>query len=167
MRRLSIRGQLLRQAMLVVVAIFVLAPVWILVLMATDGSLTGYPDGFHLLPVNPIVRYKAAVDENMAPVAEVPPVAEAPPAAPAAPPPELPPPPGGIASVSERAHEAVRMADASSTRREVNFDMNPSGRAWFRREATRDGAFTCRLFSKGPFTRPGRAPRPGASRSSG
>ena len=53
MRRLSIRGQLLRQAMLVVVGVFVLAPVWVLILMATDGSLTGYPTGFHLLPVNP------------------------------------------------------------------------------------------------------------------
>ena len=45
MRRLSIRGQLLRQALMVVVAIFVLVPVWVLILMATDGSLTGYPDG--------------------------------------------------------------------------------------------------------------------------
>ncbi len=50
MRPLSVRGQLVRQGLLAVVGIFVLAPVWVLFTMATDGSMTGYPDGFHLFP---------------------------------------------------------------------------------------------------------------------
>lgn len=50
MRSLSRRGQLLRQGLLALVALFVLAPVWVLFLMATDGSTTGYPEAFHLLP---------------------------------------------------------------------------------------------------------------------
>ena len=50
MRTLSRRGHLLRQCLLALVGLFVLAPVWVLVLMATDGSTTGYPTGFHLLP---------------------------------------------------------------------------------------------------------------------
>lgn len=53
MRRITLRGQLLRQAILVVVGLFVLAPIWVLGTMATDGALTGYPDGFHLLPQEP------------------------------------------------------------------------------------------------------------------
>jgi ABC-type glycerol-3-phosphate transport system permease component len=52
MRGLSVRGQLLRQALLALVALFVLAPIWVLFTMATDGTMTGYPDGFHPLPVN-------------------------------------------------------------------------------------------------------------------
>ena len=51
MRSLSLRGQLLRQGILVLVGLFVIAPIWVMATMATDGTLTGYPDGFHLLPV--------------------------------------------------------------------------------------------------------------------
>ena len=51
MRPLTRRGHLLRQGILVLVGLFVLAPVWVLFTMATDGSMTGYPDGFHPLPV--------------------------------------------------------------------------------------------------------------------
>ena len=50
MRSLSLRGQLARQGLLLLVALFVLAPIWVLFLMATDGSTTGYPEGFHLVP---------------------------------------------------------------------------------------------------------------------
>ena len=52
MRSLSLRGQLLRQGLLALVALFVIAPVWVLFTMATDGTMTGYPDGFHLLPTD-------------------------------------------------------------------------------------------------------------------
>jgi len=51
MRPLTRRGHLLRQGILVLVGLFVLAPVWVLFTMATDGTMTGYPDGFHPLPV--------------------------------------------------------------------------------------------------------------------
>lgn len=51
MRPLSFRGHLARQGILVVVGLFVLAPIWVLFTMATDGSMTGYPDGFHPFPV--------------------------------------------------------------------------------------------------------------------
>jgi ABC-type glycerol-3-phosphate transport system permease component len=61
MRRMTRRGHLGRQAFLVLVAIFVLLPVWVLVLMATDGSLVGYPDGFHPFPVDPTLdRFRDA-----------------------------------------------------------------------------------------------------------
>ncbi len=53
MRRLPLRGQLIRQGILVLVGLWVLLPVWVLVIMATDGSMTGYPDGFHPVPVDP------------------------------------------------------------------------------------------------------------------
>jgi arabinogalactan oligomer/maltooligosaccharide transport system permease protein len=53
MRRLGLPGQLSRQLFLLVVGLFTLLPVWVLVLMATDGSLLGYPDGFHPFPVKP------------------------------------------------------------------------------------------------------------------
>jgi arabinogalactan oligomer / maltooligosaccharide transport system permease protein len=56
MGRLSLRGQLARQGFLLVVGIFVLLPVWVLILMATDGSIVGYPDGFHPLPVQPTLQ---------------------------------------------------------------------------------------------------------------
>lgn len=63
MRRLSLRGQLARQGFLVLVGVFVLIPVWVLILMATDSSLVGYPDGFHLLPVNPTLdRFVTAIE---------------------------------------------------------------------------------------------------------
>ena len=62
MRGLTVRGQLLRQAFLALVAVFVLVPVWVLVTMATDGALTGYPDGFHPVPVNPnLDRFAEAI----------------------------------------------------------------------------------------------------------
>jgi multiple sugar transport system permease protein len=51
MRSLSLRGQLLRQGTLLLVGLFVIAPIWVMATMATDGTLTGYPEGFHLLPV--------------------------------------------------------------------------------------------------------------------
>ena len=50
MRTMSRRGQLLHQGILVLVALFVIAPIWVLFTMATDGTTTGYPDAFHLLP---------------------------------------------------------------------------------------------------------------------
>ena len=50
MRPLSRRGQLVRQGLLLLVALFVLAPIWVLFLMATDGSTNGYPEAFHLWP---------------------------------------------------------------------------------------------------------------------
>jgi ABC-type glycerol-3-phosphate transport system permease component len=50
MRSLSLRGQLLRQGALALVGVFVLIPIWVLFTMATDGTMTGYPDGFHPLP---------------------------------------------------------------------------------------------------------------------
>jgi len=53
MRRIGLRGQLATQLLLVLVAVFVLAPVWILVLLATDAKITGLPDTFRLLPAEP------------------------------------------------------------------------------------------------------------------
>ncbi len=62
MRRITLRGQLARQAFLVLVGAFVLLPVWVLILMATDGSIIGYPDGFHPVPVQPTLdRFVAAL----------------------------------------------------------------------------------------------------------
>ncbi len=53
MGRLTAGGHLARQLFLVAVGIFVLIPIWVLVLMATDGSIVGYPSGFHPIPVEP------------------------------------------------------------------------------------------------------------------
>lgn len=53
MGRITLRGQLARQGLLVLVGAFVLLPIWVLILMATDGSIIGYPDGFHPIPVQP------------------------------------------------------------------------------------------------------------------
>jgi ABC-type glycerol-3-phosphate transport system permease component len=53
MRRITFRGQLARQGFLLLVGAFVLLPIWVLILMATDGSIIGYPDGFHPIPVQP------------------------------------------------------------------------------------------------------------------
>ncbi|HEX7950016.1 MAG TPA: carbohydrate ABC transporter permease [Candidatus Limnocylindrales bacterium] len=53
MRRITLRGQLARQGFLLLVGAFVLLPIWVLILMATDGSIIGYPDGFHPIPVQP------------------------------------------------------------------------------------------------------------------
>ena len=56
MSRLTPRGHLARQLFLVVVGVFVLLPIWVLVLMATDGSIIGYPSGFHPIPVEPTLE---------------------------------------------------------------------------------------------------------------
>lgn len=56
MSRMTLRGQLARQAFLVLVGAFVLLPIWVLILMATDGSVIGYPDGFHPIPVQPTLQ---------------------------------------------------------------------------------------------------------------
>lgn len=53
MRRITLREQLARQGFLLLVGAFVLLPIWVLILMATDGSIIGYPDGFHPIPVQP------------------------------------------------------------------------------------------------------------------
>ena len=43
------------------VGAFVLLPIWVLVLMATDGSIVGYPSGFHPIPVEPTLdRFRDA-----------------------------------------------------------------------------------------------------------
>jgi ABC-type glycerol-3-phosphate transport system permease component len=59
MRAVSLREQLLRQGLLALVALFVLAPVWVLFTMATDGTMTGYPDGFHPFPQQPTLDHFA------------------------------------------------------------------------------------------------------------
>ena len=52
--RSRLRGHLARQGIpRRSSALFVLLPIWVLVLMATDGSIVGYPTGFHPMPVNP------------------------------------------------------------------------------------------------------------------
>ncbi len=56
MGRLTRRGHLARQLFLVAVGVFVLLPVWVLILMATDGSIIGYPSGFHPFPVQPTLE---------------------------------------------------------------------------------------------------------------
>ena len=56
MGRLTAGGHLARQLFLVAVGIFVLVPIWVLVLMATDGSIIGYPSGFHPIPVEPTLE---------------------------------------------------------------------------------------------------------------
>ena len=61
MRRLSIRGQIGRQLFLLLVGLFVVIPIWVLIVIATDGSTTGYPEGFHLLPVAPTLDRFATV----------------------------------------------------------------------------------------------------------
>lgn len=61
MGRMTSAGHLARQLLLVIVGIFVLLPVWVLVLMATDGSVIGYPSGFHPIPVEPTLdRFRDA-----------------------------------------------------------------------------------------------------------
>jgi multiple sugar transport system permease protein len=63
MQRLSLRGQLLRQGFLVLIGAFVLLPIWVLILMATDGSILGYPEGFRLLPEQPTLdRFVTAIE---------------------------------------------------------------------------------------------------------
>jgi arabinogalactan oligomer / maltooligosaccharide transport system permease protein len=66
MRRLSLRGQLLRQGFLVLVGAFVLLPIWVLILMATDGSILGYPEGFRLWPEQPTLeRFVTAIEQPL------------------------------------------------------------------------------------------------------
>lgn len=61
MTRLSLWGQLARQAFLVLVGLFVLLPVWVLILVSTDGSIVGYPSGFHPIPQEPTLdRFRDA-----------------------------------------------------------------------------------------------------------
>ncbi len=51
------------------VGLFVLAPIWVLVLMATDGSIVGYPSGFHPLPVQPTLdRFAEALQRPFHPL---------------------------------------------------------------------------------------------------
>jgi ABC-type glycerol-3-phosphate transport system permease component len=64
MSRLSLHGQFGRQLFLLLVGLFVLLPIWVLIVVATDGSTTGYPDGFHPLPVAPTLDRFAQVLER-------------------------------------------------------------------------------------------------------
>jgi multiple sugar transport system permease protein len=50
MRRMTLRRQVLSQLGFVLVAAFVLIPIWVLVILATDGSIEGYPRGFRSFP---------------------------------------------------------------------------------------------------------------------
>jgi len=54
--RMTRRRQVASQLVLVPVAVFVLAPIWILVILATDASITGLPDAFRLLPAEPTLE---------------------------------------------------------------------------------------------------------------
>jgi ABC-type glycerol-3-phosphate transport system permease component len=56
MGRIRLRRQLLTQAAFVLAAIVVLAPVWILVILATDATIRGYPRGFRLSPNQPTLE---------------------------------------------------------------------------------------------------------------
>ncbi|HET7828543.1 MAG TPA: carbohydrate ABC transporter permease [Candidatus Limnocylindrales bacterium] len=56
MNRLTLPGHLARQVFLVLVGAFVLLPIWVLILMATDGSIVGYPSGFHPIPQQPTLQ---------------------------------------------------------------------------------------------------------------
>jgi multiple sugar transport system permease protein len=53
MRPISRRRHLLTQASLALAGLVVLAPVWILVILATDATIRGYPRGFRLGPLEP------------------------------------------------------------------------------------------------------------------
>ena len=55
MRPIGLRGQLATQAILVLVGVFVLVPIWALAIIATDGSILGLPRTFELLPASPTV----------------------------------------------------------------------------------------------------------------
>jgi len=56
MDRMTRRRQVASQLMLVAVALFVLVPIWILVVLATDASITGLPDAFRLVPAEPTLE---------------------------------------------------------------------------------------------------------------
>ena len=63
MRKLSLRGQVGRQVFLLLMGVFVLVPIWVLVVIATDGSTTGYPEGFHLFPAAPTLdRFTTVIE---------------------------------------------------------------------------------------------------------
>jgi arabinogalactan oligomer / maltooligosaccharide transport system permease protein len=53
MRPIRLRRQLLTQVALAVAALVMLVPVWILVILATDATIEGYPRGFRLGPIEP------------------------------------------------------------------------------------------------------------------
>jgi len=55
MRTIGLRSQLAVQAILVLVGVFVLVPIWVLAIIATDGSILGLPRTFELLPASPTV----------------------------------------------------------------------------------------------------------------
>jgi ABC-type glycerol-3-phosphate transport system permease component len=55
MRPIGLRSQLATQAILVLVGVFVLVPIWALAIIATDGSILGLPRTFELLPASPTV----------------------------------------------------------------------------------------------------------------
>ncbi|MBP1705842.1 MAG: transporter permease [Chloroflexi bacterium] len=56
MDRSTRRGQLASYLVLVPVAVFVIVPIWILVILATDASITGLPDSFRLWPADPTLQ---------------------------------------------------------------------------------------------------------------
>ena len=53
MRSTSLRHQLATQAILVLVGLFVLVPIWALAIIATDASVLGLPRSFELVPISP------------------------------------------------------------------------------------------------------------------
>ena len=53
MRPMGFRVQLASQAILVIVGIFVVVPVWVLAILATDASIQGLPRNFELVPAVP------------------------------------------------------------------------------------------------------------------
>jgi ABC-type glycerol-3-phosphate transport system permease component len=53
MRPIGFRRQIALQAILALVGLFVLVPVWALVILATDDKITGLPRTFELLPAAP------------------------------------------------------------------------------------------------------------------
>jgi ABC-type glycerol-3-phosphate transport system permease component len=55
MQPIGLRSQLATQAILVLVGVFVLVPIWALAIIATDGSILGLPRTFELLPASPTV----------------------------------------------------------------------------------------------------------------
>jgi ABC-type glycerol-3-phosphate transport system permease component len=55
MRPIGLRGQLASQAILALVGVFVLVPIWALAILATDASIIGLPRTFELVPASPTV----------------------------------------------------------------------------------------------------------------
>jgi multiple sugar transport system permease protein len=52
-RSIGLRRQLATQATLVLVGLFVVAPIWALAIIATDASILGLPRSFELVPASP------------------------------------------------------------------------------------------------------------------